>query len=233
MNEVEIKSGILDTIWSNDGWVLGPFKFKHSFLYSEDVYMRWCKWNANEIRNRTTLGRDKNWCESIFLVKGEIEFKYAGKSYLLNSEGDYAVYNSLLHPKLNVSKDSTAIILRWRSKFDGFVCDNIQQNLELNRQWIIGSFLNKDSCFYSDEFEMKWGLKNDYPYLNPAKSISSISNFNWKSMGILCRGNMIYEYPNDKSYLGACGHYTYWSPNIPHSNSTDRPSLCLTLRWQN
>jgi hypothetical protein len=230
----DIRSGVLETIWSNDGWVLGPFKHNLSFLNTENVYMRWCKWGAGETRNQTKLGRSYDWCEAIFLISGEIRVKYQADSVLLGNEGDYAVYDSVRHPKYQVLRDSTAIVLRWKSNFEGRVYNNIDNHLEDNRQWVIGSFVDKikNEHFYSENFELKWGLKTKTPYKNSAKIGEPITNYNWKTMGVLCRGTMIYEFATEKAYLGKCGHYAYWNPNVPHTNSTDRPSLLLTLRWK-
>lgn len=227
----DIRSGVLETIWTNDGWVLGPFKDKSSFLNTENIYMRWCKWNAGETRNQTNLGRSYDWCEAIFLISGEIRVKYQTDSVILMNEGDYAIYDSVRHPKYQVLRDSTAIVLRWKSTYEGKSYSNIENHIGEHRQWVIGPFIDKNHHFYSENFELKWGLKSEFPYKNPPKPSNNITNYNWKTMGVLCRGNMIYEFATENAYLGKCGHYVYWYPNIPHSNSTDRPSLCLTLRW--
>ena len=227
----DIRSGVLETIWSDDGWVLGPFKDKLSFLRTENVYMRWCKWSAGQTRNQTKLGRSYDWCEAIFLISGEIRVKYQADSVLLINEGDYAIYDSVRHPKYQVLRDSVAIVLRWKSNFEGKLYSNVETHLDDHRQWIIGSFVDKDSHFYSENFELKWGLKTKTPYKNLAKIGEPITNYNWKTMGVLCRGTMIYEFATEKCYLGKSGHYAYWNPNVPHTNSTDRPSLLLTLRW--
>ena len=229
----DIRSGVLETIWSDDGWVLGPFKHTMSFLNTENVYMRWCKWSAGETRNQTKLGRSYDWCEAIFLISGEIRVKYQADSVLLGNEGDYAIYDSVRHPKYQVLRDSVAIVLRWKSNYEGRFYSNVENHLEDNRQWIIGPFVDKikNEHFYSENFEMKWGLKTKIPYKNSAKSKDLITNYNWKTMGVLCRGNMIYDFATQTEYLGKGGHYAYWHPNVPHSNSCTVPSLCLTLRW--
>ena len=227
----DIRSDAIETIWTDDGWVLGPFKDKYSFLNTENVYMRWCKWFSNETRNQTELGRDCDWCEAIFLISGEIHVKYQTESVVLMNQGDYAIYDSLRHPKYNVIRNSTAIVLRWKSNFEGKIFGNVETHLDDYRQWIVGSFYDQQHHFYSQDFELKWGLKKEVPYKNPTKATDSISNYNWKSMAILTKGRMHFEFATDEAWLHECGHYVYWHPNIPHSNSTDRPSLCLTLRW--
>ena len=136
------------------------------------------------------------------MISGEIRVKYQSDSVILMNEGDYAIYDSVRHPKYQVLRDSVAIVLRWKSNFEGKTYSNIENHLDDHRQWIIGPFVDKDSHFYSENFEMKWGLKTEAPYKNPAKIGEQIPNYSWKTMSVLGRGNMIYEIATEKENQG-------------------------------
>ena len=84
-----------------DGWVLSPHKSKMCRSHTNNVYFRWCDWKAGEIRNQTEIGRDYDWCEAVFLIKGEMFVKYESESILLSNYGDYALHDSILTPEIS------------------------------------------------------------------------------------------------------------------------------------
>jgi len=85
MKYSDIKNNNVSSIVDKDGWVLAPFKNNMCRTHTDSVYFRWCNWKAGEIRNQTEIGRDYDWCEAVFLIKGEMFVKYESESILLSN----------------------------------------------------------------------------------------------------------------------------------------------------
>ena len=234
MNTNDIQTGSVSSIMDKDGWVLAPFKSNMHKTHTENVYFRWCDWKAGEIRNQTQIGRDYDWCESVFLIKGEMFVKYKSESILLHEYGDYAVHDSIRWPKFHITRDCVAIMLRWKSDYEGKRYGNVSNYTNHYKNWVIGPFVDKNihPQFYSDELEFKWSIRHEIPYLREAKQQSEISNSDWKSMCVLTGGNFNIQFREKNCKLKNCGDFVYWYPNAPHINSTNTKSTLFTIRWR-
>jgi hypothetical protein len=232
-NYSDIQEGNISSIKDNDGWVLGPFKNKMCKTYTESVHFRWCDWKAGETRNQTHIGRDHDWCEAVFLIKGEMFVKYNSETVLLHEYGDYAVHDSNRWPKFRITRDCVAIVLRWKSKYEGKRYGNVSNYTRFYNNWIVGPFVdqNEHPHFYSDDLEFKWSIRHQVPYLREAKQSSDISNPDWKSMCVLTDGEFSINFGDPVCKMNKQGDFVYWHPNVPHINYTNTKSTLFTIRW--
>ena len=227
---LQIRGGLLDEV----------------VLSSENVHVRWYNWNSGITQRRYV--RD-GWCGGIFLLRGQLFVKLPDNdSILLTNEGDYAIYGGVSSVVYQVEKDSIILSVRWKSNYEGRPRNGNVENRDNHKQWIIGSFIDKtveeEKHLFSENFELKWGLINDVPFHKIGKTITNINNYDWKTMGIIIRGSMLYEFTefattsdqhqdkNVSHHLEKPGSFLYWHPNAPHTCSTEEPTLLISLRWR-
>lgn len=94
--------------------------------------------------------------------------------------------------------------------------------------WLIGNFIEEDSLFHNDDFEVRWanhkkGEKKDPPAMNnTAKTIS-----------ILIKGKMLLKFPFEKKeiILSKPGDYASWKEKVYHGSEMLEDSIVLTIRW--
>ena len=234
MKNIDIQSGNISSIADKDGWVLAPFKNNMCRTHTNAVYFRWCDWKAGEIRNQTQIGRDYDWCEAVFLIKGEMRVKYESESILLHDYGDYAIHDSVRHPKFEIVRDCVAIVLRWKSKYEGKRYGNVSNYTDFYKGWIVGPFVDQSQHpqFYSDELEFKWSIRHEVPYVRQPKKDSEIENANWKSLCVLTDGKFNIQFETELCKMKQQGNFVYWNPNVPHINYTDVKSTLFTIRWR-
>lgn len=110
----------------------------------------------------------------------------------------------------------------------------INGNLEEQRKthpekkgWFIGHFLNPNSVFHNNNFEVKW---NTHPK-GKKKTVSS--NKIAKSIAILISGKFILKFPeeNKEVILSKSGDYVFWNTKTPHTTEAIEESTILTIRW--
>lgn len=229
----DINEGNLSSLVDSDGWVLGPFKNPMCKTHTENVHMRWCVWKKGEIRNQTQQGRDYDWVESVFLIDGELRVKYENDSVLLFQNGDYATYDSIRWPKYIINRDTVAIMLRWKSAYEGKRYGNVSNYTKFYNNWVVGPFVNKNlhPHFYSDNLEFKWSERHSVPYIRGPKKLENIENYDWKSLCVLTNGRFSIHFGNKKCEMNKLGDYVYWHPNAPHTNYTNIKSNLFTIRW--
>lgn len=234
MESTDIQIGNISSITDDDGWVLGPFKNSMCKTHTENVHLRWCEWKAGEIRNQTHEGRDYDWCEAIFLIKGEMFVKYNSESVLLHEYGDYAVHDSVRWPKFRITRDCTAIVLRWKSSYEGKRYGHVSNYTKFYNNWVIGPFVNQKEHpqFYSEDLEFKWSVRHEVPYIRGAKEDEDIQNKSWKSMCVLTDGNFSINFADSMRRMNKPGDFVYWHPNVPHTNHTNVKSTLFTIRWR-
>ena len=233
MKNNDIIADNIASITDTDGWVLAPFKSKMCRTHTENVYFRWCNWKAGEIRNQTQEGRDYDWCEAVFLIKGEMFVKYESESILLHEHGDYAVHDSVRHPKFRIMRDCIAIVLRWKSNYEGKRYGNVSNYTKYYKNWVIGPFVDKNlhPQFHSDNLEFKWSVRHEVPYIMGPKQDSDIINKEWKSLCVLDDGKFNIQFKDKRCKMNKQGDFVFWNPNIPHTNYTDIKSNLFTIRW--
>ena len=136
--------------------------------------------------------------------------------------------------KFHITRDCVAIMLRWKSDYEGKRYGNVSNYTNYYKNWVIGAFVDKNvhPQFYSDELEFKWSIRHEIPYLREAKQQSEISNSDWKSMCVLTDGNFNIQFREKNCKLKKCGDFVYWYPNAPHINSTNTKSTLFTIRWR-
>lgn len=234
MNLSDIQNENISSIADDDGWVLAPFKSSMCKTRTENVYFRWCDWKAGELRNQTQIGRDYDWCESVFLIKGEMRVKYECESVLLHEYGDYAIHDSVRHPKFEILRDCVAIVLRWKSSYEGKRYGNVSNYTKYYKNWIVGPFVNQVNHpqFYSEELEFKWSIRHEVPYIMYPKENAEIINEDWKSLCVLTDGSFNIQFKSKHTEMNTLGDFVYWYPNIPHINYTNTKSTLFTIRWR-
>ena len=233
MESTDIQIGNISSIADDDGWVLGPFKSGMSKMHTENVHFRWCDWKAGETRNQTHEGRDCDWCEAVFLIKGEMFVKYNSESVLLHEYGDYAVHDSVRWPKFKITRDCTAIVLRWKSSYEGKRYGHVSNYTKFYNNWVIGPFVNQKEHpqFYSENLEFKWSVRHEVPYLRGAKEEEDIINKNWKTLSVLTSGDFSINFGERICKTQNAGDFVYFYPNVPHTNYTNTKSSLFTIRW--
>lgn len=234
METTDIQIGNISSIADDDGWVLGPFKSSMCKTHTENVHFRWCDWKAGETRNQTHEGREYDWCEAVFLIKGEMFVKYNSESILLHEYGDYAVHDSVRWPKFKITRDCTAIVLRWKSNYEGKRYGHVSNYTKFYNNWVIGPFVNQKEHpqFYSEDLEFKWSVRHEVPYLRGPKTEEDIQNESWKSLCVLTDGSFTINFEDSSCKMNNSGDFVYWHPNVPHTNHTNVKSTLFTIRWK-
>ncbi|KAA8499369.1 hypothetical protein FVE85_6954 [Porphyridium purpureum] len=102
-----------------------------------------------------------------------------------------------------------------------------------NGKWFVGHFLAASTMRRARELELKWAR-------NRAGTANGEVAVNTKgfSMGVLLYGAQAYEFGNHigdkrstKVTLAKQGDFVVWGPNMPHTWTTLKDSLVLTVRW--
>ena len=201
--------------------------------HTEREYCSRSTWKAGEIRNQTETDRDDNWCEAVFLIKGEMFVKYESESILLHEYGDYAVHDSVRHPKFRIMRDCVAIVLRWKSNYEGKRYGNVSNYTKFYNNWVVGPFVDQNlhPQFYSEHLEFKWSIRHEVPYVRQPKINNEIENKDWKSMCVLTDGKFNIQFRHKRCEMNTQGDFVYWYPNLPHTNYTNTRSTLFTIRW--
>ena len=81
------------------------------------------------------------------------------------------MHDSVRHPKFRIMRDCVAIVLRWKSDYQGKRYGNVSNYTKYYKNWVIGSFVDKNihPQFYSDELEFKWSVRHEVPYVMDPK----------------------------------------------------------------
>ncbi len=99
-----------------------------------------------------------------------------------------------------------------------------------HKDWIFGHFMEDDSPFKNEDFEIKWGnrLKGF-----KAEEKNSIAEDGKCTLAILVHGKIIMTLSslNKIVELSKQGDYFYYEPAMPHSVEALEDSLILTIRW--
>jgi hypothetical protein len=98
----------------------------------------------------------------------------------------------------------------------------------IDRGWFIGQFIEGNSVFNNDSFEMKWTKHSKGKIRKvPAKNVKA------KSMCILVEGNFVIRFPDEKSEKAMTrkGDFIFWGPEIYHTSEALEDSVVLTIRW--
>ena len=83
--------------------------------------------------------------------------RYESESVLLHEYGNYAIHDSVRHPKFEILRDCVAIVLRWKSSYEGKRYGNVSNYTKYYKNWIVGPFVNQvdHPQFYSEDLEFK------------------------------------------------------------------------------
>ncbi len=105
--------------------------------------------------------------------------------------------------------------------------DELKRNPE-RRGWFIGHFMEPESVFKRDDFEVKWGV-----HPKGEKKSSVASNMVAKTVAILVRGKFSVTFPDEKEeiILSKEGDSVFFDSKINHFSEALEDSVVLTIRW--
>mmetsp|Transcript_10991 Transcript_10991/g.23533 ORF Transcript_10991/g.23533 Transcript_10991/m.23533 type:complete len:272 (+) Transcript_10991:617-1432(+) len=117
---------------------------------------------------------------------------------------------------------------------------NADRDVMMTRnKWILGHFFadqtgrkeasalaSASSLRTSRNVELKWA-RNQAGTRNNDVAV----NKHGYSMGILFYGAQRYEFGDQRVLLTKTGDYVIWAPGVPHTWTSERDSLILTVRW--
>jgi len=95
------------------GWIVGHFLDREDIRHSGDVEIKWgvhargeerAAWQGEEFRTTVLL-----------LVKGRFEINLSVQSFVLEHEGDYAMWGPGVGHSWRAEEDSVVITVRWPS----------------------------------------------------------------------------------------------------------------------
>ncbi len=113
---------------------------------------------------------------------------------------------------------------------DKLITGNFTEESPSHRGWILGHFMDPDSPFHNEEFEIKWG-KHKKGESFEAKEVGSSDQR--CTVAILVYGKELLKFASvDKEVLLEDeGDYVSWQPNIPHAAVFWKDTLIITIRW--
>jgi len=113
---------------------------------------------------------------------------------------------------------------------DKLVTGNFDKERHAHRDWIFGHFMDQDSPFRNENFEIKWG-KHKKGESFEAKEVGP--NDQCCTVAILVYGEerLTFSSVDREVLLENEGDYVFWQPNIPHIAVFREDTLVITIRW--
>lgn len=112
---------------------------------------------------------------------------------------------------------------------DKIINGNLNANVESKtRGWFIGHFMEKDSFFKNEDFEVRWGV---HPKGDKKSQIAA--NKTAKTLSILIKGKFALKFPKDNKeiILAKQGDFAFWDAKVFHTSEALEDSIILTIRW--
>jgi len=98
----------------NRGWLLGHFMADSDGVRASDaVEVKWGVHPAGE--SRVTWHTDEHRTTVLLLVKGRFRLELSTSTFVLQREGDYAVWGPGIDHAWHAEEDSVVITVRWPS----------------------------------------------------------------------------------------------------------------------
>lgn len=96
------------------------------------------------------------------------------------------------------------------------------------RGWFIGHFMEKESVFKNDNFEMKWAV-----CLRGWQEQFTKSNLRAKTMCVLIEGKFEFEFQKEgeKKILSKTGEFIFWDAGVLYTSKSLDDSVLLVIRW--
>ena len=113
---------------------------------------------------------------------------------------------------------------------DKLITGNFDKERHAHKDWILGHFMNPDSPFRNEEFEIKWGKYKKGKSFEAKKVDPNDQSY---TVAILIYGEELLMFPSvDREVLLENeGDYVFWQPNIPHKAVFQEDTLVITIRW--
>ena len=111
------------------------------------------------------------------------------------------------------------------------ITGNLEQEKLKNPQrkgWFIGHFMEPNSVFQSNDFEVRWGIHKK----GEKKDIPG-ANMTAKTISILIKGKFAIRFPKQKKevVLSKVGDFAFWDAKVYHTSEALTDSVILTIRW--
>lgn len=97
------------------------------------------------------------------------------------------------------------------------------------RGWFIGSFIDKESPFNTNDFEVKWverkkgeSKENINPPVDEQKTLSILISGKFKIEFLDTKETKLFEIP---------GEYIYYQPTVPHKVTALEDTVMIVIRW--
>ena len=96
------------------------------------------------------------------------------------------------------------------------------------RGWFIGHFVEDESVFKTDDFEIRWTF---HPKGDKKPQIAA--NMKAKTVSVLIKGKFVLIYPDQKKevILSKPGDFVYHDAKVYHGSEALEDSIMLTIRW--
>lgn len=96
------------------------------------------------------------------------------------------------------------------------------------RGWFIGHFIEPDSVFKNNDFEVRWGVHKK----GPERAIPAMHK-KAKTISILVKGRFAIRFPkkNKEVILSKVGDFVFFDAKIYHTSEALTDSIILTIRW--
>jgi len=110
----------------------------------------------------------------------------------------------------------------------GNLNEKIKESPE-KRGWFIGYFMDTDSFFKNDDFEVKWAVHS-----KREKKLGAIIKNSAKTIVILIKGEFVVRFPYIKRevILSQVGDFVSFNANkIKHDGEALKDSIVLVIRW--
>ncbi|MFH1398509.1 MAG: signal peptidase I [Candidatus Woesearchaeota archaeon] len=113
----------------------------------------------------------------------------------------------------------------------GIISGNLGKFAEVTperRGWFLGHFVEKESRFHCDDFEVKWGV-----HPRGWKKSAVGMNIRAKTISILISGNFKVIFPKGgkEVVLEKAGDFVFLAAMVHHSSEALEDSIVLTIRW--
>jgi hypothetical protein len=109
-----VGNAVADGQGDNRGWLIGHFLDGSAGVRSSDaVEVKWGIHPAGDDREAWQTGEQRT--TALLLVKGRFRIELSTGSFVLEREGDYAVWGPGIHHSWYAEADSVVITVRWPS----------------------------------------------------------------------------------------------------------------------
>lgn len=108
-----------------------------------------------------------------------------------------------------------------------FLTGNFNESAVEHKGWIIGHFMEVNSPFCNQDFEIKWGKHKK------GEVKGAIIQTNADSLAVLVYGKHLIKFPSlgKEVILEKEGDYLFFPKGVDHTWETLEDTLMLTIRW--